>query len=52
VNTHIRKYEGKLSEVGDAVNDTYLKSYGQTAGTASYGLMVDLLIAEYASELD
>jgi len=29
-----------------AVNDRYLKSQGQSAGVASYGRMVDLLIAE------
>ena len=29
-----------------AVNDTYLKSQGHSAGVASYGRMVDLLVAE------
>ncbi len=35
-------------KIGNQVNDGYLKSYGQAAGSASYGLMVDLLLAEYS----
>jgi len=35
------------SEVSDAVNDTYLKTQGQSAGTASYGMVVDLAVAYY-----
>ena len=34
-----------VSEVSGAVNDTYLKLQGQTAGTKSYGLVVDLAVA-------
>ena len=41
-----RRYRSTLSEVGSAVNDTYLRAQGQAAGVASYGRMVDLLIAE------
>jgi len=33
-------------EVSERVNDGYLKSQGQRAGTQSYGRMVDLLLAE------
>jgi len=33
------------SDISDAVNDTYLKAQGQTAGTASYGLVTDLAVA-------
>ncbi len=33
------------STVSDAVNDTYLKAQGQTAGTQSYGLVTDLAVA-------
>ena len=36
-----------LSEVGEKMNDTYLKANKQTDGTKSYGRMVDLLLAEY-----
>lgn len=39
-------YRGPLQDLGDAVNDGYLKANGQQAGTASYGLMVDLLLAD------
>ncbi|MBR5322339.1 MAG: DUF3810 domain-containing protein [Clostridia bacterium] len=39
--------ESVASEVSDAVNDTYLKTQGQSSGTASYGLVVDLAVAYY-----
>ncbi len=43
-----KKYENsKASEVTDAVNDVYLKGYGQTEGVRSYGLVVDLAVAYY-----
>ncbi|MDD4774538.1 MAG: DUF3810 domain-containing protein [Eubacteriales bacterium] len=35
------------SEVSAAVNDTFLKSQGQTEGTKSYGMVVDLAVAYY-----
>lgn len=38
-------YDGKVAEVSDIVNDTYLKVNGQSDGVQSYGKMVDLLIA-------
>lgn len=50
-NESARRYDGVLSKIGDRVNDGYLKSYGQASGTASYGLMVDLLLAAYADVL-
>lgn len=37
--------ESTASAVTDAVNDTYLKWQGETAGTKSYGLVVDLAVA-------
>lgn len=36
------------SNVSDAVNDTYLKLNGNEAGTASYGLVVELAVAYFA----
>lgn len=38
-------YEGTFEKVGTTVNDTYLKSFGESSGVRSYGLVVDLLIA-------
>lgn len=35
------------SKVTQAVNNTYLNSQGEKAGTASYGLVVDLAVAYY-----
>lgn len=41
-----------LSEVGEKMNDTYLKANNQTDGTKSYGRMVDLLLAQYRAGLE
>jgi hypothetical protein len=41
-----RRYEGPMTEVGERVNDAYLKAQGERAGVRSYGRMVDLLLAE------
>ena len=38
-------YQGPVQRVAQAVNDTYLKSQGQSDGVRSYGRMVDLLLA-------
>ena len=47
-NAFFEKYrDSKASEVSDAVNDTYLKVQGQSAGSASYGMVVDLAVAYY-----
>lgn len=37
-----------MSDVSDAVNDTYLKLNGNEAGTESYGLVIELAVAYYA----
>lgn len=42
-----KKYEGKVEQISNNVNNTYLKSNGQQDGVQSYGRMVDLLLAEY-----
>jgi hypothetical protein len=46
------RYEGRAAEVSRRVNDAYLKSQGQPQGVASYGRMVDLLIAERRARPD
>jgi Protein of unknown function (DUF3810) len=40
------RYESRVGEVQDHINDVYLKTQGQAAGLQSYGRMVDLLLAE------
>ena len=49
--TYWKKYEtptaNKISNVSNKVNDTYLNLNGQTEGTKSYGMLVDLLLAEF-----
>lgn len=46
-----KKYsESKASAVTKAVNDTFLKSQEQKAGTQSYGLVVDLAVAYYKNK--
>lgn len=42
---HYDAYEGFFEKVGSEVNDRYLKSFGESAGVRSYGLVVDYLIA-------
>ena len=37
--------DSPMATVSDAVNDTYLKLHGNTEGTASYGLVVELAVA-------
>ena len=37
------------ADVSGAVNDTHLKLHGNSAGTASYGLVVDLAVALHKS---
>jgi hypothetical protein len=41
----------KVASVSTAVNNTYLQSQGVTAGTKSYGLVVDLMAAYYKEQL-
>ena len=41
--------ENKVAAVSSKVNDTYLKSQGQSAGTRSYDLVVDLAVAYYCN---
>ncbi|MCD8248567.1 MAG: DUF3810 domain-containing protein [Lachnospiraceae bacterium] len=43
-NQYWAMHDGLISEVSDAVNDTYLKANGQSEGIKSYGRMVDLLL--------
>ncbi|BBF43383.1 hypothetical protein lbkm_2071 [Lachnospiraceae bacterium KM106-2] len=39
------KYEGKIAEVSDKVNDTYLKANAQVKGVQSYNEVVGLIVA-------
>ncbi len=41
------RYEGKVAEVSNQWNDTYLKLNDQEDGVKSYGRMVDLMLAYY-----
>lgn len=38
------QYDGKVGDVSNQINDTYLKGNQQKDGVASYGRMVDLLV--------
>jgi len=49
LNENIRQYDGVLRDAGTAVNDSYLKGLQQEDGVNSYGMVVDLILAEYAS---
>lgn len=44
---YYQQHDTKFGEFSTKVNDTYLKANSQTDGVASYGRMVDLLLADY-----
>jgi hypothetical protein len=46
INRFWMRYRSKATKVAARVNDMYLKSQGAEAGVQSYGLVVDLLVAE------
>jgi hypothetical protein len=46
-----RRYRSRAAAVSTVVNDTYLRAQGERRGVASYGRMVDLLIAERRSRV-
>lgn len=46
------KYDGKVAEVADQINDTYLKANGQEEGVESYGRMADLIVIYYCKDID
>ncbi len=46
-NAHYDQYEGKVQEVANKANDTYLKVFQEESGIRSYGEVADLLIAWY-----
>lgn len=41
------RYDGRVAEVADQVNDRYLQANGQEEGVKSYDRMVDLIVAYY-----
>jgi hypothetical protein len=43
------KYDGKVTKAATSMNNTYLMAMSQTQGVKSYGMVVDLLIADYVS---
>ncbi|KMZ53178.1 DUF3810 domain-containing protein [Dorea sp. D27] len=46
------RYDGRIAEVANQVNDTYLKANGQEEGVESYDKMVDLIVAYYFAHTD
>lgn len=44
-NGYWRSFDGAVAKASDRMNDAYLKANAQKDGTASYGRMVDLLLA-------
>lgn len=44
------RYDGRVAEVADQVNDRYLKANGQKDGVESYDRMADLIVAWYLEE--
>ena len=50
-NAYWNRYEGKVAEVSNQMNDTYLKLNNQEEGVQSYGRAVDLMLAYYREEI-
>lgn len=49
-NDFFEKYRvNTVADISSAVNDTYLKAQGQSAGEKSYGMVVDLAVAYVAA---
>lgn len=46
-NEYWQGFKGPVAEASSRMNDAYLKANNQKAGVRSYGLMVDLLLADY-----
>lgn len=44
------RYEGKVAEAANQMNDTYLKIHEQADGVRSYGRMVDLMLEYYRKD--
>jgi hypothetical protein len=49
-NQHLAQYDGPANDLGNAVNDTYIKVTGQPDGVRSYGKVADLLIAYFLEQ--
>ncbi len=50
-NDFFEKYRvSTVADISSAVNDTYLKAQGQSAGAKSYGMVVDLAVAYTAAQ--
>jgi len=47
-----KRYDTRLGDAAMRVNDAYLKAQGQEQGIRSYGLMVELLVADYRREVN
>ena len=43
-----KRYEGKIDNISNEINNTYLKANGVSEGVKSYGKMVDLLLVYYS----
>lgn len=52
VSAYWSRFETKIGEISDKINDTYLKANNQQDGVKSYGRMVDLLLAEYRQKIN
>ncbi len=47
-----RRYDSPLQDISDHINDTYLKTFDEESGIASYGEVTDYLIAWHLSGRD
>ena len=45
-----KRYDTRFGDFALRINDAYLKAQGQEVGIHSYGLMVELLVADHRRE--
>lgn len=51
-NAYWRQFQGSaVKKASNTVYDRFLKSYGETAGLQSYGMVVDLLVEYYKNQI-
>lgn len=52
LNDSLKRFEGRVNDLGSAANDALIRATGQSDGVRSYGRVVDLMLAYYSVEME
>ena len=52
LNDSLKRFEGRVNDLGSAANDALIRATGQSDGVRSYGRVVDLMLAYYSAEME